>query len=159
MLLSACTPPLSTFIIGTGKVFASSPPIDLYNGRFRALDAALATARLTPSRAFAPSRDLFSVPSRAIIFLSIACWSKPSKPTTASRISELTLATACNTPLPKKRFPPSRNSTASCSPVDAPEGTMARPVAPVSSSTSTSTVGLPRESKTSRPRMLAIAVI
>jgi hypothetical protein len=36
-------------------------------------------------------------------------------------------------------------------PVDAPEGTAARPDAPESSVTSTSTVGLPRESRISRP--------
>src|SRR4029077_8382987 len=43
-----------------------------------------------------------------------------------------------------------RNSTASCSPVDAPEGTVARPVTPFLSTTSTSTVGCPLESSTSR---------
>ena len=36
-------------------------------------------------------------------------------------------------------------------PVDAPLGTAARPTAPESRSTSTSTVGLPRESRISRP--------
>ena len=44
---------------------------------------------------------------------------------------------------------PSRNSTASYCPVDAPDGTNARPNAPDSVVTSTYTVGLPRESKTS----------
>ena len=42
---------------------------------------------------------------------------------------------------------PSRTSTASCSPVDAPDGTAARPNAPDASRTSTSTVGFPRESR------------
>ena len=37
---------------------------------------------------------------------------------------------------------------ASCSPVEAPEGTAARPIAPPRTPTSTSTVGLPRESST-----------
>src|SRR2546429_3570429 len=41
----------------------------------------------------------------------------------------------------------SRNSTASCSPVDAPDGTAARPKIPLDRITSASTVGLPRESK------------
>ena len=45
---------------------------------------------------------------------------------------------------------PSRSSTASCSPVDAPDGTAARANVPSSSATSTSTVGLPRESRISR---------
>jgi len=44
-------------------------------------------------------------------------------------------------------FPPSRNSTASCSPVEAPEGTAALPKTPFSVVTSTSTVGFPLESK------------
>src|SRR5579863_4423040 len=40
---------------------------------------------------------------------------------------------------------------ASCSPVEAPEGTAARPTIPPSRRTSASTVGLPRESRISRP--------
>src|ERR1700723_4786056 len=47
---------------------------------------------------------------------------------------------------------------ASCSPVDAPEGTAARPTAPPSTWTSASTVGLPRESMISRPWILVIFV-
>src|SRR2546430_12079547 len=62
----------------------------------------------------------------------------------------LTLCTAFLTPFPRYLFlSPSRSSNASCSPVDAPEGTIARPRIPVSSTQSTSTVGFPRESKTS----------
>ena len=45
-----------------------------------------------------------------------------------------------------KAFPPSRNSTASCSPVEAPDGTAALPKIPFSVITSTSTVGFPLES-------------
>src|SRR5947209_18592935 len=48
---------------------------------------------------------------------------------------------------------------ASREPVDAPEGTAARPMVPDSSSTSHSTVGLPRESRISRPTMSTIALI
>jgi hypothetical protein len=44
-------------------------------------------------------------------------------------------------------------------PVEAPDGTAARPKAPLSSVTSTSTVGLPRESRISRPVMSMIAVM
>ena len=47
---------------------------------------------------------------------------------------------------------PSRISRASRLPVDAPEGTAARAEMPLSSVTSTSTVGLPRESRISRHR-------
>src|SRR5213592_2072825 len=62
-------------------------------------------------------------------------------------------STALLTPRPSHFFlSSSRSSTASCSPVDAPEGTAARPSVPSSRITSTSTVGLPRESRIWRPR-------
>src|SRR5205085_7607497 len=47
---------------------------------------------------------------------------------------------------------------ASCSPVEAPDGTAARPKAPLASLTSTSTVGLPRESMISRAVMAVMVV-
>ena len=53
-------------------------------------------------------------------------------------------------PCRRSAAPPSRSSTASNAPVDAPLGTAARAIVPSSSSTSTSTVGLPRESRISR---------
>ena len=55
--------------------------------------------------------------------------------------------------------PPSLNSTASCSPVDAPDGTAARPIIPFSVTTSTSTVGFPLESNICLARMLIIILI
>src|SRR5437667_11827689 len=58
---------------------------------------------------------------------------------------------ASSTPLAPKRFlSPSRSSSASREPVDAPDGTDARPRAPPSRMQSTSIVGLPRESRISR---------
>src|SRR5690606_24609772 len=48
---------------------------------------------------------------------------------------------------------------ASCAPVEAPEGTAARPIEPSSSTTSTSTVGLPRLSRISRPVISMMAVM
>ena len=64
------------------------------------------------------------------------------------------LSTAFETPLPRKRvLSPSRSSMASFSPVLAPEGTAARPTVPSLRMTSTSTVGLPRESRISRALM------
>ena len=85
-------------------------------------------------------------------------WSSALKPTSASAMDSLTFCTAFNTPFPRKRFAsPSRSSTASNSPVDAPDGTAARPNAPSSKMTSTSTVGLPRESITSRPMISVIS--
>src|SRR5579864_8456287 len=66
-------------------------------------------------------------------------------------------STAWRTPLPRYRdLSASRSSSASCSPVDAPEGTAARPSVPSSRITSASTVGLPRESMTWRPITPAI---
>src|ERR1700756_2255039 len=44
-------------------------------------------------------------------------------------------------------------------PVDAPDGTAARPITPLSSSTSHSTVGLPRLSRISRPTMSTMALM
>ena len=79
-------------------------------------------------------------------------------PTTARASSLLALATALRTPLPRSRSPPSRSSTASSAPVEAPDGTIARPCAPLSSTTSTSTVGLPRESNTSRAHTRSITL-
>src|SRR5712692_10948478 len=74
-------------------------------------------------------------------------------------ISVLALATALSTPLPRYLdLSASRSSRASCSPVEAPEGTAARPSAPPSRMTSASTVGLPRESMTWRAWMRAILV-
>ena len=71
-----------------------------------------------------------------------------------------TLVTAFCTPLPRYRFlSPSRSSTASRAPVEAPEGTAARPKLPSSNVTSASTVGLPRESRISRPRMSVILIM
>jgi hypothetical protein len=104
----------------------------------------LAAASDTPKIALAPSLPLLGVPSRSIMAWSRAAWSAASMPRTASASSPPALATACETPLPLQVSPPSRSSTASNSPVDAPEGTAARPAAPDFSSTSTSTVGLPR---------------
>src|SRR4051794_32671555 len=111
--------------------------------------------------ALAPSRLLLSVPSSSRRRRSVAIWSRASWPRSASAISPFTAAaTAFRTPLPPNRLlSPSRSSTASRVPVDAPEGTAARPCAPLARKTSTSTVGLPRLSTTSRPRTLSMVVI
>ena len=50
-------------------------------------------------------------------------------------------------------------SRASRDPVEAPEGTIAEPWAPLSSRTSTITVGFPRESNTSLARISEISLI
>src|SRR6266513_3841273 len=87
-------------------------------------------------------------------------WSNASFPNSSGAISLLILATALETPFPIQRFlSPSRSSIASFSPVEAPDGTAARPHAPLSSVTSASTVGFPRESKICRPLISRIALI
>ena len=101
---------------------------------------------------------MFGVPSSSIIVSSSAPCSAARAPVSALAISPLTLATALPTPLPTHSSPPSRSSTASNSPVEAPEGTAATPRAPDSSATSTSTVGLPRESRIWRAWMEAIVL-
>src|SRR3954454_10654159 len=100
--------------------------------------------------AVAPRRDLSGVPSR-----SISCWSTSrcslaSYPPSSGPMTSRTPSTALVTPLPPYRFPPSRSSTASKAPVEAPLGTAARAIVPSSRATSTSTVGFPRESRISR---------
>ena len=148
------------FIIGTGNCLAFTPPIYWNSGRPSSSAAALATARETPSIALAPSLPLFGVPSSSIIRPSIPGWSKASRPSTSGAIISFTLSTAFKTPLPMYlSLSPSLSSTASKAPVDAPEGTMALPRAPLSRTTSTSTVGLPLESKTSLAYTNSIADI
>src|SRR5579884_3342466 len=108
--------------------------------------------------ALAPRRDLFSVPSRSIRAVSTWRWARASIPSRAAAISPLTPATARPTAFPPKASPPSRSSTASKVPVEAPDGTMARPLAPLDRNTSASTVGLPRESRTWRPTTVSMAL-
>jgi len=106
------------------------------------LAAARATARETARMALAPRPDLFGVPSSSSSAWSIAACSVASIPSISGAMVSSTLRTACCTPLPRYRWlSPSRSSTASRLPVEAPEGTAARPHMPDSSWTSTSTVG------------------
>ena len=46
------------FIIGTGNVFADTPPTYRYNGIPNSFAAAFAAAKETPKIAFAPNTDL-----------------------------------------------------------------------------------------------------
>ena len=78
-------------------------------------------------------------------------------PHSSSASLPLTLSTALQTPLPRYfALSPSRSSQASWMPVLAPLGTAARPNEPSASSTSTSTVGLPRLSRICRAWMSTI---
>ena len=68
------------FIIGTGSVLAETPPTYLYKGIPNSFAAALAAAKDTPRIALAPNFDLFGVPSKSIINLSIRFCSKTETP-------------------------------------------------------------------------------
>ena len=148
-LLSACLPPLRMFIIGTGSTWAAvaaevavQRQALLGRGGLRDGQARRRGSRWRRGGPCWACRRGRSAPGRA------PRWSRASMPAIAGAISPLTLATACVTPLPRSSASsPSRSSSASCSPVEAPEGTAARPVAPERRATSTSTVGLPRESR------------
>ena len=147
------------FNMGTGRRTAPAPPRYRYRGRPNASAAARATASETPNIALAPSLALLGVPSSSRSALSTATWWDASQPLRVSLIRLLTLSTALRTPLPLKRFlSPSRSSKASRVPVEAPEGTPARAVAPQAKLTATSTVGLPRLSRISRPTTFVISV-
>src|SRR5712691_11104094 len=88
---------------------------------------------------------------------SIMICSRASMPSTSLAMVMFTLLTASSTPLPRKRLLlPSRSSSASREPVEAPDGTAARPSAPPSRRQSTSIVGLPRESRISRAKSSTI---
>ena len=147
----ACIPPLTTLKWGTGSRGALSATRLRHSGWPVAAATARAAAIDTPTMALAPSRDLFSVPSRSISIRSSSARSANARELTASAISPFRLATARNTPFPPNRAgSPSRSSTASLDPVEAPDGTPARAIVPSPSATVTVRVGRPRESRISR---------
>ena len=111
-------------------MFADSPPIYLNNGNPSSLAEALAIAKETPKIELAPKFDLLGVPSKSIIILSICFCSETSIPIKLFEIILFTFFIALETPFPRYDLPPSLNYTASCSPVDAPEGTAALPKKP-----------------------------
>src|SRR2546428_3909160 len=100
-LLSACAPPLITFINGTGRSQACGPPTERYKGSPASSAAAFATANDTPRIAFAPSLRLFGVPPRAIIPRSMAARFAASMPGSLGASTCCTLVTALRTPLPR----------------------------------------------------------
>ena len=146
--------------MGTGSVYAPTPPIYLYSGISLSSALAFAAASDTARMALAPRRPLLGVPSSSIIFSSRPTWSQESKPISAFAISVLTFSTALSTPLPPYLFlSPSRSSCASCIPVDAPDGDIATPLPPASVVTTHATVGLPLESSTSLATIDLIALM
>ena len=80
-----------------------------------------------------------------------------SAPARAGAMMRLMFPTAFETPFPPNRVgSPSLSSSASNSPVEAPEGEAPRPTVPSASVTSASTVGLPLESMISLPYTFTI---
>ena len=127
-LLSAWAPPFSTFIIGTGSTC----------GRLAAEVAPQRHARPRPRPPWPRrarrrgSRWRRGAPCSACRRARSSRGRGPPGRRRRARappaaISPFTFATACVTPLPPHASPPSRSSTASNSPVEAPEGTAARP--------------------------------
>ena len=150
--LGACTPPLSTLKCGTGSDGVTPDGVShCHSGIPAEAASARASAMEVPTVALAPSRLLFAVPSRSIMAWSASASEVQGRPHRRSRISVLTAATAPRTPLPSYLSgSPSRRSTASREPVEAPDGTPARAAAPSASRTVTARVGRPRESRISR---------
>ncbi len=91
--------------------------------------------------------------------LSMFAWSSTSSPVISGAIISFTFCTAFSTPLPLYLFSPSLSSSASCLPVDAPDGTCALPKAPDSVIQSTSIVGFPLESRISLATISSIRLI
>ena len=71
-------------VIGTGRVTSRPPAKNFHNGNLFEAAIAWALAIDTPSSALAPSRPLFSVPSRSSNTRSSAAWSEASMPDSAS---------------------------------------------------------------------------
>src|SRR4028119_975048 len=109
------------------------------------------TARI----ALAPSRDLLSVPSSSTIARSRSSCVSNDRSEKESFKVPLTLAAAFLQPRPPYRFAsPSRSSSTSAAPVEAPDGTEAAPTAPPSRSQTPSTAG-----RRARPATTAAAPV
>mmetsp|Transcript_2940 Transcript_2940/g.7232 ORF Transcript_2940/g.7232 Transcript_2940/m.7232 type:complete len:270 (+) Transcript_2940:948-1757(+) len=158
--LPAWLPPLMMLKEGTGRYILGLPASSamcLYRGTFFSAAPALHTAMDTARMALAPSLPLLGVPSSSRILSSISFWFRGFMPFRAGPMMVLMFSTALSTPLPRYLLlSASRSSTASCTPVEAPEGTAARKE-PLWVNTSASTVGLPRESRIWRPTILMIS--
>src|SRR5512133_145433 len=143
--LAAWAPPLIMLKWGTGSR-AGTPSCSLRywcKGWPAWSASAQATAWETASSAFAPSRALLGVPSS-----STMARSSSTRSATALAISVSTARQAAVTPRPPYREgSPSRRSTASCSPVEAPDGTWVIPTPPPRSVARAATVGRPRLSR------------
>ena len=102
--------------------------------------------------ALAPKRALLGVASSRSSTRSISRTVRLGIFSSAGEMTSAMFRTALSTPLPPYlRWSPSRSSTASNLPVEAPEGAAAVPMVPSESCTVALTVGFPRESRISQP--------
>ena len=97
----------------------------------------------------------FDIPLLTQRLLDVTDWSRRQPATALLPMGYFGASTGAAAALsapfpPERRVSPARSSYAASAPVDAPEGTAARWTMPSSRSTSTSTVGFPRESRISR---------
>ena len=123
--LSAWAPPLRMFIMGMGSTRALARPGTGTVARPALAAAARATAMDTPRMALAPALALLGVPSAVEHGLVEPGLVKGVQPTTLGA-SELDVVHSLEHALPPIALgSPSRNSSASCSPVEAPDGTAA----------------------------------
>ena len=124
----ACAPPLTTFSIGTGRtcaVGAADPAVQRHAG---VGGAAFAAASEQPRMAFAPSRLLFGVPSSSTSAASSARWSRGVEALERRR----DLAVDVARPPARRPCRPTRRRRRAARrprarPVEAPDGTAARP--------------------------------
>jgi len=150
-----------TFAIGTGKTLAFGPPRYLNSGWSSAAAAALAFGSDTARMAFAPSLDLVSVPSSSSMVRSTAQLIERIQTfATQAGSFSVTFLTASARLCRENAFCRRRGvqwlHVRRCW---RRWGRPARPAAPDSRVTSTSTVGLPRESRISRASIFWIFVI
>ena len=150
----ACAPPPKIWISGSGKRDRAVAG-EIAPQRHAARGRGGVQRRPSRSRSMAlpPSRALFGVPSSAISARVDRRLVGDVHAERAPRaISPLTSATARATSSPPKPAAAVAqvDGLAACR-VEAPAGAMARPVAPLASTHSASTVGRPRESQTRRP--------
>ena len=131
---SACAPPLITFIIGTGSVralVAAEVAVER--------DAGLGRGGLRGGERDAEDRVRAepALVRRAVELDQRAGRAPPGRRRRGRarrrRSRRSRSRPPASTPLPPYAAPPSRSSTASCTPVEAPDGTAARPSAPDSS--------------------------
>ena len=97
----ACTPPLMTFSIGTGRTCAVRAAEPAVERDARVAAAAFAAASETPRIAFAPSRPLFGVPSSSMSAASRPALVLRVQPRDRERDLAVDVATARVTPLPR----------------------------------------------------------